>query len=174
MITKEPTHADLEAWKQIWTQYKDKLQPNRKSGMELLHYLQKKFVLTERFDEHAIRAISDNVTMNSHSAEKIPAGEKPIPRAFFLENAGAGTYLYQPENQDAPDLWDGKVSRIFVGVELTTGEFMVEGSTLLWDELYAFRGLDEQDLQNYVCVALYINCCNRIQQWKRKNREDLR
>lgn len=44
MITKEPTHADLEAWKQIWTQYKDQLQPNRKSGMELLHYLQKKFV----------------------------------------------------------------------------------------------------------------------------------
>ena len=98
MITKEPTHADLEAWKQIWTQYKDQLQPNRKSGMELLHYLQKKFVLTERFDEHAIRAISDNVTMNSHSAEKIPAEGKPIPRAFFLENAGAGTYLYQPEN----------------------------------------------------------------------------
>ena len=174
MITKEPTHADLEALKQIWTQYKDQLQPNRKSGMELLHYLQKKFVLTERFDEHAIRAISDNVTMNSHSAEKIPAEGKLIPRAFFLENAGAGTYLYQPENQDAPDLWDGKVSRIFVGVELTTGEFMVEGSTLLWDELYAFRGLDEQDLQNYVCVALYINCCNRIQQWKRKNGEDLR
>ncbi len=170
MITREPTHVDLKAWKQIWIQYKDQLQPNRKSGMELLHYLQDKFVLTERFDEHALRVISDNVTMNSHSAEKIPAGEKTISRAFFVENAGAGTYLYQPENRDAPDLWGGEVSRIFVGVELTTGEFMVEGSTLLWDELYAFRGLDEQDLQNYVCVALYVNCCKRIQQGKDRER----
>lgn len=65
MITKEPTQADLKTWQQIWIQYKDQLHPNRKSGMELLHYLQDKFVLTERFDEHARRVISDNVTMNS-------------------------------------------------------------------------------------------------------------
>ena len=39
---------------------------------------------------------------------------------------------------------------------------MVEGSSLLWDELYVFRGLDEQDLENYVCVAEYIACMRRF------------
>ena len=39
---------------------------------------------------------------------------------------------------------------------------MVEGTSLLWDELYAFRGLDAQDLENYVCVAEYIACMQRF------------
>ena len=33
---------------------------------------------------------------------------------------------------------------------------------MLSDELTAFQGLDEKDIQNYVCVAEYITCLKRF------------
>jgi len=47
-------------------------------------------------------------------------------------------------------------------VELNSGYFLVEGSSLLWDELFAFRGLDEEDLKNYYLVAEYVACLRRF------------
>ncbi len=39
---------------------------------------------------------------------------------------------------------------------------MVEGSSELWNELFAFRGLDEEDLKNYYLVAEYISCLKQF------------
>lgn len=100
--------------------------------------------------------------MNSYYAEKLPKGTDPITKAFFLENIENGEIFYCDGNRGGTDIWGGEISRIFVGIDLVTGFFMAEGSTMLWDELYAFRGLDEQDLKNYVCVAKYINCLKRF------------
>ena len=33
---------------------------------------------------------------------------------------------------------------------------------MLWDELYAFQGLDETDIQNFYCVAEYVSCLKRF------------
>jgi len=162
MITYEPTQEMLEEWKAIWVQYKSQLRPNRKSGVLLLQYLKDKYVLTEIQDKKASDAVSGNVIMNKPYSEKLPAGEMPVPRTFFLENAGNGEQFYRPENKDPVDLWGGDITRIFVGIDLTSGFFMVEGSTMLWDELCAFQGLDERDLENFVCVANYINCLKRF------------
>ena len=49
-----------------------------------------------------------------------------------------------------------------MGVDLASGFYMVEGSTLLWDELRAFQGLDEKDLQNFVMVAQYLEVQERM------------
>ena len=100
--------------------------------------------------------------MNEYWAEKLPAGTAPSPRAFYLENEGAGRRFYLPANRDDPELWGGSVERIFVGVDLASGFYMVEGSTLLWDELRAFQGLDEKDLQNFVMVAQYLEVQERM------------
>lgn len=162
MITKEPTKEMLAEWKDIWSQYKEKLTPNRKSGKELLQFVQDKYTLTELVDKNASDAITNNITMNAPNAEKLPAGAAPVPRTFFLENTGNGKALYQDENKDPADVWGGDITRIFVGIDTVTGFFMVEGSTMLWDELCAFRGLDEKDLQNYVCVAEYIHSLKRF------------
>lgn len=162
MITQEPTSKVLSEWKTTWLQYKDKLRPNRKSGTELLYYLQSKYLLTEIHEKSAMDAVVKSVTMNVPFSEKLPQGAIPVPRTFFVENAGNGIILYQDENKDSAAIWGGNISRIFVGVEVVTGFFMVEGSTMLWDEIYAFRGLDEKDLQNYVCVAEYISCLKRF------------
>ncbi|MEN6609365.1 MAG: hypothetical protein ABFC24_00850 [Methanoregulaceae archaeon] len=71
---------------------------------------------------------------------------------FFIEGTGAGKHLY--ENQNDPF----KGNNIIVGLELETAFFMVEGSSQLWDELFAFRGLDEEDLNNFYLVAEYVAC----------------
>lgn len=156
MITQEPTEAILEEWKSVWLRYKDKLNPNRKSGTDLLNYLLQKYILTEMHEKGAADAVIGNVTMNTCYAEKLPVGMIPVPRTFFLENAGNGDIFYRAENKDSEDIWGADITRIFVGIDTVTGFFMVEGSTMLYDELIAFQGLDEKDIKNFVCVSQYI------------------
>ncbi|MDP4153807.1 MAG: hypothetical protein Q8865_10305 [Bacillota bacterium] len=162
MLTQEPTAEMLETWKSVWKQYKSRLKPNRKSGQELLDYLSQKYVLTEIHEKKATDAVFLNVTKNKFLAAKLPDGSVPLPRTFFLENRGKGEIFYQNENKDKEELWGGDITRIFVGIDTASGYFMVEGSTMLWDELCAFRGVDEADIQNYFCVAQYIACLKRF------------
>ena len=162
MITHLPSQEELEEWKSAWTRCRDRLRPGRKSGPELVEYLRARYPMTELADPQALDAVAQNVTMNAHWAEKLPDGAAPEPRAFYLENAGAGKKFYRPENRDSAGLWGGSVERIFVGIDLASGFYMVEGSTLLWDELCAFQGVDETDLRNYVCVAQYLGALRRM------------
>lgn len=162
MITQEVTPQMLAEWKNTFEKYKDLLRPNRKSGAEILEYLQSNYALTEITDPQVLTVISDNVSMNPFDAEKLPDGQHPLPKAFYLENIGNGHQFYLSENQDCPDLWGGEITRIFVGLDLSSGFYMVEGSTMLWDELCAFQGVDEEDLKKCVVVAQYINALKRF------------
>lgn len=162
MITQKATPEILAEWKNIYEQYKDLLQPNRKSGTDLLNYLQSSYSLTEIRDEEVLEVISENVSRSAFLAEKLPAGQLPLPKAFYLEDIGNGHKFYLSENKDHPDLWGDEITKIFVGVDLSSGFYMVEGSTMLWDELCAFQGVDEKDLENYVVVADYISALQRF------------
>lgn len=162
MITQKVTPEMLTEWKNIFEQYKDLLQPNRKSSTDLLGYLQSNYFLTEIMDKEVLTVVSENVSMNKFFAEKLPAGRLPLPKAFYLENIGNGHKFYLSENKDNPDLWGDKITKIFVGVDLCSGFYMVEGSTMLWDELRVFQGVDEKDLENYVVVADYISALKRF------------
>ena len=162
MITQKPTPKILTEWKNIFEQYRDLLQPNRKSGTDLLHYLQSNYSCTEITDKELLSVISENVSRNAFWAEKLPAGQLPLPKAFYLENIGNGHKFYLSENKDPSDLWGGEITKIFVGVDLSSGFYMVEGSIMLWDELCAFQGVDEKDLENYVVVADYIRALQRF------------
>lgn len=162
MITHRPTPKMLEEWKNIFEQYKDLIQPNRKSGTDILDYLQRNYPLTEITDKEVLLVISENVSQNKSYAEKLPAWQQPLPKAYYIENIGNGHKFYLPENMDHPDLWGGEITKIFVGVDLCSGFYIVEGSTMLWDELRAFQGVDEKDLENYVVVADYISALKRF------------
>lgn len=151
MMTQEPTPAMLAEWRKIHAQYHNCLRPNRKSGQELLEYLSEKYILTEIHDPEYLDVITYNVTMNAHFAEKLPDGKAPLPKAFFIKNEGAGTSLYLEQDEIFRD-----VKNIFVGIDLHSGCFFTEGSSLLWDELCAFQGLDEHDLQNCFLVAMHV------------------
>ena len=75
--------------------------------------------------------------------------------AFIVRNDGNGKALY--DNRE--DLWEN--CPIFVGIDITTGYVHVEGSCDLYDEIFAFQGIDEFDLENCVRVADYINCIKK-------------
>jgi len=156
MLMTEPTLQMLAEWKAIWAAHKDQLKPNRKTGAQLLDFLFAHYALTELHDPEALDIIVSQVLDNTPFAEKLAPGEKPLPRAFIIDRTGAGQTLYA--NQDAIFC----ESDIFVGVDLASGCCFVEGSSLLWDELCAFQGLDKKDIENFFCVAEYIACLKRF------------
>lgn len=162
MITSKLTKEQIEEFKSIFEQYKDKLQPNRSSGGELLKYLRDKYVLTQIKDKTAADVVRLNVIHNEPYKEKLPIGKEPQPIAFYVENKGEGAKLYSPEIRDENAFCDGEKKKIFVGIDLESGFFTVEGSEYLYDELCAFMGLDEKDLQNFICVSNYILALKRF------------
>ncbi len=162
MITHAPDSKTLQKMKAIWENHKDILKPNRKSGAEILSYLESNYPLKEIFDKDALDVVSENVLMNEYDAEKLRGGQ-PVPKAFYLENRGKGNRFYLPENKDDVSIWGEEITRIFVGIDITSGFFTVEGSSLLWDELCVFRGVDEADLQNFAATAIYIEAKERIE-----------
>ena len=156
MLTQEATPEMLEEWKKVWNEYLSRLKPNRRTGRELVHFLQSKYSLTELYDDHALQVVIGNVLDNEPYSEKLLPGEKPLPKAFLVDNTGLGQILYQEQDEAR------KGVAIFVGVDLATGFYCVENSILLWDELCAYQGLDEKDIQNCFCVFQYIECLKRF------------
>lgn len=156
MLTQEATPLMIEDWKRTWGVYREKLRPGRKSGREILEYLRAKYPLTAQNGERAKQVVIGNVLNNAPFSARLPAGVSPEAAAFLVEDKEAGHDLYA--HQDA--IFKG--CPIFVGVELQTGYFCVEGSSLLWDTLCAFRGLDEEDLGNFYSVAEYVSCLKRF------------
>jgi len=156
MLTREVTPELISAWKAVFDQYRHQLHPNKKTGAEIRAYLQQKYPITEQNDTSLHQVVLDNVLANQCHASKLPYGTTPCTNVFFIDDMGAGSTLY--EHQD--EIFKG--IQILVGLELTTAFFMVEGSSLLWDELFAFRGLDAEDLTNYYLVAEYIACLKKF------------
>ena len=143
MLNKQATPQMIEEWKLLFDQYKDKLKPNRKTGQELVDYLLSKYSLTLVLDYDAKQVITLNVLKNEPIKEKLPQGLKPNPVIFCYND-------------------DGNI--IYIGIDLSSGYYCVEGNSMLWDELCAFQGLDYKDLENYYCVAQYITCLKKFNQ----------
>lgn len=156
MQMQKPTAQMIAEWKETWNQYRNKISPNKKSGKEIVNYLSDRYPLKTINDENTAQIVTRNILENEVLASKIPEGKKPLPITFLVEKEDSGVYLY--DNQD--DIFKG--AEIFVGIDLFSGCFFVEGSSLLWDELCAFSGLDEEDIKNYYCVAKYISCLKKF------------
>lgn len=156
MLTRKVTPEMVKEWKETALQYRPLLRPGRKSGSEILAYLTGKYPVRELNSDALRDVVGDNILSNECHARKMPAGTIPEVRGFVMENAGTGKHLY--ETQD--EMFRGMA--IIVGVELNSGYFLVEGSSLLWDELFAFCGLDEEDLGNFYLVAEYVACLRRF------------
>lgn len=137
MLTQEATPEMVEKWKEIYEEKRSSLKPNRKTGEELNEYLITNYSLTPIDTEEINKVVIENVLNNECFKEKLPKGVLPNPITYYV----------------------GK-SQIFVGIDLISGYFYVEGSNELYDELFAFRGLDEKDLDNYFLVAEYFKSKN--------------
>lgn len=156
MLTEAPTPEMMEDWKELYRRYSPLLTPNRKSAGELIAYLKERYPVTEIWDEEWVQIVEDNVLHNEQYRDKIPEGKLIQARVFSVQNEGTGAELYRQQDE----VFAG--GGIAVGFELASGFFLVEGSSLLWDELTAYQGLDEADLQNFYLVAEYVSCLRRF------------
>lgn len=57
MVTREAPGAQLRTWKDAWLAYKDRITPNRKTGAQIVRYLQDKYVLEETFEHEACAVV---------------------------------------------------------------------------------------------------------------------
>lgn len=153
MITSAPTAAQLARWKQLWQENRRCLAPCRRSGQELLDYLKAFYSLEPASDPELSAAVSDMVTHNSFFADKLPPGQQPRPAVFYVADSGNGRLLYENREEVFAE-----VERIIAGIDMASGCYYVEGSGRLWDELCAYQGLDEADLEHYVRTGWYIEC----------------
>ncbi len=156
MLMQECTPEMAAEWKSVFNEYKGLLRPNRKKAADLIEYLEGKYQLVELEDERWKQVVADNVLLNGFDAGKLSAGKKVAPKVFRVENTGRARTLYLQQDE----IFKGM--EIIAGIDMETGFFHIEGSSMLWDELFAFRGLDKDDLSNYYLVAEYIACLKRF------------
>ena len=156
MQTALPTQEDIARWKEVFAEYHTRLKPNRINGEQLRDYLTAHYPAKPIQDAEMDQVVTGNILANECYSRALPEGASPTPVCFKLAREGAALPLYA--SQDA--LYAG--SDILVGIDLVSGNLLVEGSTLLWDEQYAHRGLSEDELSNYYCVAEYVACLTRF------------
>ena len=156
MLMQEATPEMVENWKSVFNEYRERLLPNRKEASDVMDYLEHKYRLEALTGGEWKQLVIDNVLSSEFNSKKISAGKTVSPKVFCVVNTGHARSLYMQQD----DIFKGQ--DIIVGIDMETGFFHVEGSSLLWDELFAFRGLDEEDLTNCYLVAEYIACLKRF------------
>ncbi|HYH01613.1 MAG TPA: hypothetical protein VEC37_00785 [Bacillota bacterium] len=152
-----PKIETIQEWKAVYEQYKLRLSLNNKPIMQVIEYLKLKYPLKEETSDRFKEIVVANIKMNEQLALKIPAGKELTPIVFTVSNEGNAIRLYETREK----FYNG--IPIIIGMEVETGYFFVEGSTELADEVTAFKGLDEHDIQNYYIVANYIRCLKKYQ-----------
>lgn len=141
---------------EIYNKYKDKIRPNKKSGLDIIKYLENNYSVTELENEDLEGAISFNIKSDEFYSNKLN-GENPIIRVFKINNIGRGKELYKKQEK----VFQGK--EIVVGIELKTSFIFVEGSNYLYEELIAYIGLDKEDMKDYYLVSQYIKCKEKFE-----------
>ena len=145
----------IQEWKLVSTEYKPLLQPNKKEISEVIQYLKQNYRTNEDSSEKVKQVVIGNIIMNEPLSAKIPKGKELLPIVFRVLNEEKGKKLYEEQEEVFENC------PIIIGMEFETGCIFVEGSSELADEITAFQGLDEDDLNNYYLVANYIRCLKK-------------
>lgn len=136
MLTEVPTPELVKDWKRIFETYHSSMLPNRKTGSEVDSYFRSKYPC-QAYDNPAFKKVVElNIVENEHSRNKLPNEEKPYIKSYSIDD-------------------------VLVGIDLVSGEFHVESEDInktipIYDDLFVYRGLDEEDSKNYFLVAEYI------------------
>ncbi|MGN0591534.1 hypothetical protein [Ruminococcus sp.] len=138
MITAPISKDKLDYWKQIWQEKISSLKPNRISGIQLNKYFQNKYSPTL----YENKSFQEIVKFN-------------LIERYGEEASSSSNIICYLVNAD-----------VYVGIDLGTGFFQVESKDIekcipIYDDLYVKRGLDKDDLQNFVLVGQYIELLDR-------------
>ncbi|MEN1761615.1 hypothetical protein [Anoxynatronum sibiricum] len=151
----EITQAVIDEWKLIFAEYRLLLHPNKKGVEEVVGYLKQRYRLHEDPSEEAKQVVVNNIVMNEAFSAKVPHGKELIPVVLKVLREENGNQLYEKQEEMFENC------PIIIGMEFETGCIFVEGSSALADEITAFQGLDQDDLENYYLVANYIRCLKK-------------
>lgn len=136
MITGAITKEQIAEWKQIYEDNHNRLTPNRKTGYEVDAYFRACFPYEPLQDANFQEVVAHNILENEVFFKKLPAGIQPEVHCY-------------------------KVGDVLVGIDVISGCFHIECEEVekaipIYDALFVYRGLDMEDLQNYVMVAQFI------------------
>ncbi len=166
-----------EDWKSIYQENIACLTPNKKSAADVLAYVRSKYQAEEEPLERVRMVVEINALgRRPYLPEGVFDGPPEIV-VLHITNYGAGEELYKNQEEDFWRLGEEKrIARdieyipqdefpvpVFVGAEMRSGYVYVEGSPRLADELFAYQGLSERELQNEYLVAQYVKLLKKPQ-----------
>ena len=128
-----------ELWKATYEKERPNLTPNAISGEELSRYVRDRFSVQPSAD-----------------AELLAAVRGMLEQSALVQQKRKGVTL-QPE---VYRLEDGTV----IGIDLSTGCFIVQDNMAIRDELTYIKGLDDSDLENILLTVDWLRCRNLIEQ----------
>ncbi|MCQ2452661.1 MAG: hypothetical protein MJ075_05955 [Oscillospiraceae bacterium] len=136
MLTTEPTPEMIEEWKQIYKARQGTIKPNRKTGAEVDCYFREHYSYCPLSNQDFHDMIAAGILENGYKAEKLSKGTLPDVQCYTAEG-------------------------LMVGIDRNSGEFHIEGEDLnkviaMHDDLFIYRGLDENDLKNFFLTAEYV------------------
>lgn len=147
---EEITLELLQSYQKLYHEYRASLIPNRKGAEALITYLQETYPTVEITNAEWKEMLRMELLENEFLVEKIMNKADIQVQVFEIQKQGKGNLLYELQEP----IYKG--TAIIVGIELSTGHLHIEGSSYLDDRLFLYRGLDEQDLENYYLVGRYI------------------
>ena len=141
MITELATKEKMDKWKEYFQQYASSMLPNRKTGRETDEYFRKNYPYRTLKSDKFHAVVEEDVMANEYSRKKLPPGTKPLIKTYLVEN-------------------------VYVGIDIVSGEFHVEcenmeKAVLIFDDLFLYRGLDEEDLKNFVMVGQFVEIASK-------------
>lgn len=136
MILSELTPEKIAEMKRIYEAYRPLLHPNRRAGAEVDAYFRSNYPYQQLDDCAFQAAAAANIMENEHSCTKLQDGTPPDIRCY-------------------------RTGDVLVGIDLISGEFHVEAADMaavipIHNDLFTFRGLSKDDLENFVLVAEYV------------------
>lgn len=155
MIFAPATKELVKEWRYTHSMYASKLKPNKINAEKIVKFIKDRYNVKEVVDHELLNGISNCIVNNSFFAQKLKNDSLPRIVAFTIMNDEKSSELYNSQES----MW--RKCPIFVAIDFETGYLQVEGSCELYDELFAFQGLDKYDIENIVRVSDYISCIKK-------------
>ena len=136
MITALVTKEKMDKWKRYFEKYASSMRPNRKTGREIDEYFRAKYPYQGLDSGEFCAVVEENVMANEYFREKVPPGMRPQIKSYM-------------------------VGDVYVGIDIESGEFHIECGEIekaapIFDDLFLYRGLEENDLKNLVSVGQFL------------------
>lgn len=158
MITALVTKEKMDKWKRYFEKYASSMRPNRKTGREIDEYFRAKYPYQVLDSGEFCAVVEENVMANEYFREKVPPGMRPQIKSYM-------------------------VGDVYVGIDIESGEFHIECGEIekaapIFDDLFLYRGLDENDLKNFVMVGQFLELAEEndsidifIKEYKKRGRK---